>query len=224
MTFSAKGAPALAAARYHPGRDRDTTAMAKIMLVEDEDIQRRAMEAILKSGGHEVLLAGNGAQAILVAKDKNPEIVVSDLAMPKITGTELCQKMRATPGLESVYFIVVTAQEGENVKLESLLSGTDDFIRKPVQKDDLLGRVQIGLRIRKLRERNSVLSAQTSAYQKTQDTLVGALDLAIRGIEDSVMQLNASDTNQALNALRLAHEGIRNSLASVVLPEPPSRE
>jgi DNA-binding response OmpR family regulator len=194
--------------------------MAKILLVEDEDVQRKATEAMLRSGGHEVLLAGNGAQALIVARDKGPELLISDIQMPKMSGTELCQKVRETTGLEEVYCILVTALEGDSVKLDSLLAGADDFVRKPLNKDDLLGRVQIGIRVRTLRRTALDQEQRANALERNQDALVASLDAVLRGLEESVMLLGGLDTQAAMARLRAAHGEVQASLGSVVLVPP----
>lgn len=193
--------------------------MARVMLVEDEEIQRKALEAMLKGADHQVLLASNGAQALVLAMDKKPEVILSDFGMPKMDGKALCEKIRSAPGLESTYFIVVTALEGEVPRLESMLAGADDFVRKPVQREDLVHRVEIGVTIRSLRREIADSKTKSQVFQQTQDALAGALDAALRGIEDGVSRLNAGDPPGALTLLRRAHEEVRQSLSRVSQPE-----
>lgn len=193
--------------------------MARILLVEDEEIQRKALEAILRSANHQVLLAGNGAQALALALDKKPDVIVSDLGLPKMDGKALCEKVRASPGIEGTFVIVVTGMEGEVPRLESMLAGADDFVRKPVQKEDLVHRVEIGVVIRSLRREAADLKAKVQGFQQTQDTLAGALDAALRGLEEGVARMHAGDAAGALSSLRQADEEVRRSLAKVVQPE-----
>ena len=83
--------------------------MASVLLVEDEDVERKLIDSVLRNAGHQVLLAGNGAQAMVVAADKRPDIILSDINMPKMNGTELCGKVRAIPDLAGTYIILITA-------------------------------------------------------------------------------------------------------------------
>ena len=136
--------------------------MACILLVEDEEVQRRALEAMLRAGNHQVLLASNGAQAFVIAKDKKPEVVVADYNTPKVNGAEFCKKVRADGELDGTYLLVVTAGEGDTLRLDSLLSGADDFLRKPVQKDELVNRVEIGLKIRAMRREAVAMKANAA--------------------------------------------------------------
>src|SRR5262245_43586719 len=112
--------------------------MATVLVVEDEDVQRKTIDTILRASGHQVLLAGNGAQALIVAVDKRPDIILSDINMPKMSGTELCQKVRGTPEIASTWIILVTAFEKDGTRKASMEAGADDFVRKPVEMDDLV--------------------------------------------------------------------------------------
>jgi CheY-like chemotaxis protein len=193
--------------------------MARILLVEDEDVQRKALEVMLKSADYQVLLAGNGGQALLVAKDKKPDIVLTDVGMPKMNGNELCQAIRADPALEGTYLIVITAHEGEVPRLESQLAGADDFVRKPVQKEDLLHRVGLGVAARTLRREVASMKARTAQYTQAQDQLAGSLDRALQGLEGGLTYLNNGDAVAAMNELKAAHDAVRDSLSKIVLPE-----
>lgn len=193
--------------------------MARILLVEDEDVQRKALEAVLKSADHQVLLAGNGGQGLLVAQDKKPDMVVTDIGMPKMDGKALVQAIRADPNLAGLYIIVITALEGEVPRLESELAGADDFLRKPVGKDDLLHRVELGLKTRTLRREAADLRARSVVASQAQELLAANLDTALMGIEDALARLDTGDAVAAMNQLRGAHEAVRASLSKLVLPE-----
>jgi len=193
--------------------------MARILLVEDEDVQRKAIEAILKSADHQVLLAGNGGQALLVAQDKKPDLILTDIAMPKMDGKALCQSIRSTPGLETTYIIMITGLEGEVPRLESLLAGADDFIRKPLRNDDLLHRVGLGIAARSLRREVADLRSRAGQYTQAQELLAVSLDTALQGIEEGLARLNTGDAIEAMNRLRAAHEAVRKSLSKIILPE-----
>jgi CheY-like chemotaxis protein len=186
--------------------------MARILLVEDEEIQRRTVEAMLKSAGHQVFLASNGAQALVLAQDKKPEVILSDLGMPTMDGKTLVERVRHTQGLEGTYIIAVTALEGEVPRLEVMLAGADDFVRKPVQKEDLIHRIEIGVTIRGLRRELAEAKSGGSKVQETQDALAGALDAALQGIEDGVARLNAGDPSGAHALLTEAHAKVRRAL------------
>jgi DNA-binding response OmpR family regulator len=193
--------------------------MATVLVVEDEDIQRKTIDTILRASGHQVLLAGNGAQALLVAVDKRPDIILSDINMPKMSGVELCQKVRATSEIAATYIILITAHEKEGTRDAALEAGADDFVRKPVEMDDLVTRVRIGSRSHKVRAEADGLRAKAGAYQKTQDSLVAALDAAVKGLEETAGRLQQSDPGAALAVLQESHAEVQRLLAGVELPE-----
>jgi DNA-binding response OmpR family regulator len=193
--------------------------MARILLVEDEDIQRKAVELMLKSANHQVFLAGNGGQALLVAQDRKPDVIVTDVNMPKMDGKALCQAIRSSPGIEGTYIIVVTGVEGEVPRLESVLAGADDFLRKPVNKDELLHRIELGTAARTLRREVTSLKSRIAQYSQAQELLAGGLDLALKGMEEGLQALDTGDAIASMNRLRAAHEAVRASLSKIVLPE-----
>jgi DNA-binding response OmpR family regulator len=193
--------------------------MATVLLVEDEEVQRKAMEAVLRSGKHQILLAGNGAQAFLLAMDRRPDIVIADYNTPKVNGAELCRKVRAEKSLDGVYLLVVTAAEGDQPRLESLGSGADDFLRKPVRPEELLNRVDIALRLRDLRAQVAERDRRAAVLAATQETLVAALDAAVRGFEATSARFASGDPDGAHASLRASHEELRGALSRIVLPE-----
>ncbi len=193
--------------------------MATVLVVEDEDVQRKTIDTILRASGHQVLLAGNGAQALIVAVDKRPDIILSDINMPKMSGTELCQKVRSTPELAGTWVILITAFEKEGTRAASMEAGADDFVRKPVEMDDLVMRVGIGDRYRSVRRESDAARERFQAYQRTQDSLVAALDAVVRGMEEAAGLIQQNDPGAAMVSLNEAHASVQRLLAGVELTE-----
>jgi response regulator RpfG family c-di-GMP phosphodiesterase len=100
-----------------------------------------------------------------------------------------------------------------------MLAGADDFVRKPVQREDLVHRVEIGITMRALRRETAEAKGRADGFQKTQDALASALDAALRGIEDGISRLNAEDPSGALTLLRQSHDQVRQALSKIALPE-----
>jgi CheY-like chemotaxis protein len=193
--------------------------MARILIVEDEDIQRKALEAMLRADNHQVLLAANGATALMVAEDKKPDLVVTDLQMPKMDGKELIGRLRASPGLGGLYIVACTSLEGEVPRLEVLLAGADDFVRKPVQKEDLLHRVDQGVKIRMLRREADILKGKVAAGERMQDALAVCVDGALRALEEAGAHLGGGNPAGAREVLGRAREKLAADLAAVPMPE-----
>jgi two-component system, cell cycle response regulator len=126
----------------------------KILIVDDEQISRRILEAMLKKWGYETMSAENGAEAWeLMQKPDAPNLVVSDWMMPHMDGIELCEKIRGIERPGYVYFILLTTKAEKKDVIQGLESGADDFIVKPFDHEELRSRVKIGERIIKLEQK-----------------------------------------------------------------------
>ena len=154
--------------------------MAKVLLVEDDDIARGVMEAILRYEAHEVLLAGNGKQALLMAREARPDVVLSDIRMPGMTGTDFCRELRKDPDLREVYFILATGFDTPETKTEGLAAGADDYIGKPIRADELGARIRMGLRVRGLQREVGELRRKASEAERARLDLEATLSRVAR--------------------------------------------
>jgi len=115
----------------------------RILIVDDEPQLTRVLRTGLKSRGYDVRVAADGLSALDTFSDWQPNLVVTDLAMPNMDGLELCGKLRA---ISQVPIIVLSAKGEEKTKVEALDLGADDFITKPFGIDELLARIRASLR------------------------------------------------------------------------------
>jgi DNA-binding response OmpR family regulator len=119
----------------------------KILVAEDDVVSQKVLKLNLERLGHEVVTANDGAAA-WVAFDREPvRIVVSDWMMPEIDGLGLCERVRGRAATEYTYFILLTAKTGkENYQL-AMQTGVDDFLSKPLDRDELVNRLRVAERI-----------------------------------------------------------------------------
>lgn len=115
----------------------------RILVVDDEPQLTRVLHRSLMTHGYEVRVAGDGAFALQTFRDWSPALVITDLAMPNMTGLELCRRLRAT---SEVPIIVLSVRGEEKIKVEALDAGADDYITKPFGMDELLARIRAALR------------------------------------------------------------------------------
>jgi two-component system KDP operon response regulator KdpE len=117
--------------------------MTRILVVDDEPQLLRALGTNLRARGYDVELAATGEAALTVAARKHPDLVVLDLGLPGIDGTEVIRGLR---GWTSVPIIVLSVRETETEKVEALDAGADDYVTKPFGMDELLARLRAALR------------------------------------------------------------------------------
>jgi len=116
---------------------------SRILLVDDEVAIQRAVAPLLRSRGYEVDVAGTGAEALDVFASRTPALVVLDLGLPDLEGTEVCRRLRQT---SAVPIIVLSARGSEADKVSALDLGADDYVTKPFGPEELLARIRVALR------------------------------------------------------------------------------
>ena len=116
---------------------------SKILVVDDEPQITKVLRTSLVAQGFEVQAANDGQAALDVFRQWKPQLVISDVSMPRMDGVELCRHIRAE---SSVPIIVLSVIQEEKKKVEALDAGADDYITKPFGIDELLARVRVGLR------------------------------------------------------------------------------
>ncbi len=115
----------------------------KILVVDDEAQIIRVMRRILSAHNYDIRTAGDGKSALEVFHDWQPDLVVTDLQMPNMSGLELCRKLGE---ISDVPIIVLSVRDEEKTIVEALDAGADDYITKPFSTNELLARIRANLR------------------------------------------------------------------------------
>lgn len=109
----------------------------KVVIVDDSDFSRSLIRKMLAEEGIQVVGEANGAEAALqVIKTENPNVVITDIVMPEISGIELTEKI--TQGFSNIAVVVISSLSQEHIVLEAIGAGASDFIAKPIQKQQLV--------------------------------------------------------------------------------------
>ena len=116
--------------------------MAKILLVEDNEMSRDMLSRRLQRKGHEVLLAADGMQGILMAESHSPDLILLDMSLPVIDGWEAARRLKASPATAGVPLIALTAHAMSGDREKALAAGCDDYDTKPVDFAQLLVKIQ----------------------------------------------------------------------------------
>jgi two-component system, OmpR family, phosphate regulon response regulator PhoB len=117
-----------------------------VLLVEDDDAISMLLRYNIEKEGYEVGLATDGEEALLMASERLPDLVILDWMLPKVPGIEVCRRLRAKPDARNIPIIMLTARGEESDRIRGLDTGADDYITKPFSTTELLARVRAVLR------------------------------------------------------------------------------
>ena len=116
---------------------------ARILLVDDEVAIQRALGPLLRARGYEVEVVGTGSDALRAVANLRPDLIVLDLGLPDIEGTEVCRRIRSE---SKVPILVLSARGNDADKVNALDLGADDYVTKPFSPEELLARIRVALR------------------------------------------------------------------------------
>ena len=108
-----------------------------VLIVDDEPSGRKNLKVLLMPQGYNIAVACNGAEALQLAAELLPDVILLDVMMPDMDGFEVCRRLRANPVLAEVPVIMLTALDDRSSRLEGIEAGADDFISKPFDRTEL---------------------------------------------------------------------------------------
>jgi len=182
-----------------------------ILVVDDDPRNRKLLEEYLIGAGYDVRLAQDGRSALALATEGPPDLVLLDVMMPDLSGLEVCRQLKADPRTRLCQVVLVTALDGAPHRVEGLDTGADDYIAKPVRREEFMAKVRSMLRARRLlaeleeaRETLAVRNAKLEELEGLKETLtqtlvhdlknplaavLGNLELMERKADESVLHL-----------------------------------
>jgi two-component system phosphate regulon response regulator PhoB len=117
-----------------------------ILVVEDEDSLATLLQYNLQKEGYDVALAGDGEEALLLVDERLPDLIVLDWMLPKISGIEVCRRLRQRNETRNLPIIMLTARGEETDRVRGLDTGADDYVVKPFSMTELTARIRAVLR------------------------------------------------------------------------------
>lgn len=126
----------------------------RVLISEDDPISRRVLQASLVNWGYEVIVTGDGLEALLVIqKQQQPLLAILDVMMPGMTGFEVCESVRAGDYVVPPYLILLTTRNSKADLRAGFAAGADDYLAKPFDANELLARIRVGERMLELQNK-----------------------------------------------------------------------
>ncbi|MEZ6124106.1 MAG: response regulator [Planctomycetaceae bacterium] len=132
---------------------------SRVLIADDNEQNRELLDAYLANENYEILFAHDGQQTMDVVESGQPDLILLDIMMPKMSGYEVCERLKADPEKRSIPVLMVTALNEMGDIEKAVKAGCDDFLTKPVNQLELKTRVRSLLRVRHLaNERDRLLA------------------------------------------------------------------
>ena len=121
---------------------KTTESTSKVLVIDDSNTIRRSAEIFLKQGGHEVMLAEDGFDALARVSDYQPDLIFCDILMPRLDGYQTCAIIKRNPKFSGVPIVMLSSKDGVFDKARGRMVGAQDYLTKPFTKDQLLQAIQ----------------------------------------------------------------------------------
>ena len=132
---------------------------SRVLIADDIQQNRELLEAYLADEGYEILMASDGQQTMQMVDQQQPDLILLDIMMPRMSGYEVCSQIKGDPARRGILVLMVTALNEAGDIEKAVNAGCDDFLTKPVNRLELRTRVRSLLRVRHLsNERDRLLA------------------------------------------------------------------
>jgi len=159
--------PAVAASEHTPAAAAAAVPQPtglRILAVDDDPMSLKLLERTLRKAGHQVTCARDGREALQIALEANPQVVLADWMMPELDGLDLCRALRRIESGQDMYFLLLTGRDDEDRAVEAFDAGVDDYVAKPFNARILMARLKGGQRVIELKAKVE-LDRQTMMQQ-----------------------------------------------------------
>lgn len=199
-------------------------SIRRVLIVDDSRLQRRILSGFMHKWGFEVVEADSGESALEICTVSPPDLVLSDWMMPGMSGLEFCRALREMAVDQYSYFILLTSKSEKNEVAQGLDAGSDDFLTKPVNPDELRARIAAGDRIlgmqRELSDKNRMISDTLNQLQQAYDTIDRDLIQAKKIQESLVPELSREFGSSRISLLLKPCGHIGGDLVGMFSPGP----
>ena len=132
-----------------PNPQSEPAKPARILIADDNAQGVELLEAFLADADYEIRTAADGEETLRIVREWHPDVILLDIMMPKISGFEVCKRIRANPASSDIVVLMITALDQPSDIDRAVDAGTNDFLTKPINKTELLVRVRSALQSRR---------------------------------------------------------------------------
>lgn len=187
---------------------------AKILIVDDEFTNLQVLKNQLAAQDYQIFAAQSGQEALEIVEREHPDLILLDLMMPRMNGYDVCKKIRKQFGASSMPVIIVTAKNQLSDMVQGFETGANDYMTKPLQKKELLSRVQAHLQVREATNKmleNIRLQTEVEERKKSEEAIMVVneeLEASNTQLRETQTQLVQAEKNAAIGFLAtgIAHE------------------
>ncbi|MEE9542816.1 MAG: response regulator [Thermodesulfobacteriota bacterium] len=144
-----------------------STLEGTILVVDDMPVNVKILSTKLTAAGYECLKAYGGEEAVKIARESNPDIILLDIMMPGMDGYEVTRILKGDPATSIIPIVMVTALEGVEDKVKGLDAGADDFLTKPPNQTELIARVRSLIKLKRLQQEAEIRSTHDDPQPRT---------------------------------------------------------
>jgi DNA-binding response OmpR family regulator len=179
------------------------TVTGRVLVVEDDEAIADVLRRSLRAEGHEVMSAGDGAEALVLSEEFVPDLVVLDLGLPRLDGLEVCRRLRAE---SDVPILILTARTETDDRVEGLDSGADDYLPKPFEREELLARIRALMRRRPPRGSASIVIGDLRINPDTREVARGDREVELTNREFELLEYLARNQKLVVSRERLLED------------------
>jgi putative two-component system response regulator len=192
---------------------------ARILIADDEPLARRLLRRILEPAGYEVSEADTGRGALEATREGHPDLLILDISMPDIDGVEICRAVKNDPSMYLTPIIHVTASTVREERLRALEAGSDEFVGKPFDIEELLIRVRSLLRTKRATDHLVSSEAVVIALAKTVEARDNYTERHLRRVADRAVEVarRLGMPEREVEGVRMG--GLLHDLGKIAVPD-----